>query len=134
MKRMTRRAQRPEEIHHLGDDLDQGVSSLRPGFAYSWSGQELRRLRVTADVSSEVMAAALGISLLGLKNLESRKRLTVVAVNRYRAALSGVDIDEVITDTTSSLEGTAASRSLPSIGSRSPNGDRTNNENENHDL
>jgi hypothetical protein len=91
MKRMTRRAQRPEEIHHLGDDFDQGVSSLRAGFAYSWSGGELKRLRVEADISLDQQAIAMGISVRGLRSLEGRQHVTAGLVDRYRAGLNRID-------------------------------------------
>ena len=105
-----------------------------------WSGPMLRRLRVEAGLSAEVMAIAYRSSTRGLLRLEGREYVTVRQVSRYRKALAVADdglklvevIEGVIADTRSP-EGTAASRSLPSSVAKSPSGDRTNNEMEIND-
>jgi transcriptional regulator with XRE-family HTH domain len=92
-----------DEIGHLGDDFE--VPSDWPfRFAYAWSGSELKRLRVEANISLDQQAAAMGISVHGLRSLEGRRNITAALVDRYREALNRVEVIEEVIEVPLSTE------------------------------
>jgi predicted transcriptional regulator len=52
------------------------------------TGQELKLLRIAADVQAQDLAAAMGIKPSGVSAYEARRKVTPKAAQRYVAALA----------------------------------------------